>query len=137
MDVDITNKNAMFKSLISQFSKKSAIDIDDTQAELSGTYREEGLVIPQFRIADLAQIRGKQRLLVAYLFQLEDEGYLTPVVEEWLLPWEQLFRLTEDPEHVSSLELLNLPPSISIKPVLASQGSLSDASFKVFIKGRK
>lgn len=127
----------MFKSLISQFSKKSTIDPDETQAVPLGSYREEGIVIPQCRIADLAQIEGKQRLLVAYLLQLDDEGYLTPVVEDWLLPWDQLFRLAKDPEHASSLNLLNLPASISMKPVLASQGSLSDPSFKVFIKGWK
>jgi hypothetical protein len=127
----------MFKSLISSFSKKSTIESDDTPVVLSRSYREEGIEIPRFRIADLAQIKGKQRLLAAYVLQLEDEGYLTAIAEGWLLSWDQLFRLTSDPEHVSSLGLLNLPTPISIKPVLASHGSLSDPSFKVFIKGWK
>ena len=127
----------MFKSRISQFLKKSAIVLDDAPAKLLVSYREEGIVIPRFSASDLAQFKGRQRLELAYLFQLEDEGYLTPAVEDWLLTWDDLYRLAENPDHFSSVDLLDVPPSISIKPVLASQGSLSDPTFKVFVKGWK
>lgn len=75
----------------------------------------------------------KQRL--AYLQQLEEEGFVTALPDSCLLEWEALFALLESEEHASSLELLDLPEISGIRPRLLSEGALSDPAFKILIKG--
>lgn len=70
--------------------------------------------------------------LAAYLDQLFEEDYAAQLSDRWLLPWDSLYQLLDDPEHASSLQLLGLPPLSGLQPQLASQGSLAEAGFKVF-----
>ncbi|WP_040259315.1 type I Zorya anti-phage system protein ZorD [Pseudomonas massiliensis] len=72
--------------------------------------------------------------LAAYLDQLFEEDLATQLSDRWLLPWEALYQLLDDPEHVSSLPLLGLPPLSALRPQLCSSGSLAEADFKVFIQ---
>lgn len=70
--------------------------------------------------------------LASYLDQLFEEDFATQLSDRWLLPWDSLYQLLEDPEHASSLQLLGLPSLSKLQPQLASQGSLADSDFKVF-----
>ncbi|WP_027909346.1 type I Zorya anti-phage system protein ZorD [Pseudomonas sp. URMO17WK12:I4] len=70
--------------------------------------------------------------LAAYLDQLFEEDFASQLSDRWLLPWDSIYQLLDDPEHVSSLALLGLPPLSRLQPQLASEGSLAEAGFKVF-----
>lgn len=70
--------------------------------------------------------------LAAYLDQLYEEDFVSQLSDRWLLPWDSLYQLLDDPEHASSLLLLGLPPLSELQPQLASQGSLAEVDFKVF-----
>ncbi|MDO9622866.1 MAG: type I Zorya anti-phage system protein ZorD [Pseudomonas sp.] len=71
--------------------------------------------------------------LAAYLDQLFEEDFVSQLSDRWLLPWDSLYQLLDDPEHSSSLSLLTLPPTSESQPQLASQGGLADLDFKVFL----
>lgn len=104
-------------------------------APLALSFEEEGVIYAPVTDADLADSSLANRSAMAYLRQLEQEGCVTLLVEDWLLPWEQIYKLLQDPEQSGGLALLALPPISAITPVLASTGSLSDATFKVTIHG--
>jgi hypothetical protein len=70
--------------------------------------------------------------LAAYLDQLFEEDFASQLSDRWLLPWDSLYQLLDDPEHASSLQLLGSPPLSKLQPQLASQGSLAESGFKVF-----
>lgn len=72
--------------------------------------------------------------VAAYLDQLFEEDYASQLSDRWLLPWESIYQLLDDPEHASSLPLLGLPAIANLQPQLASTGGLSDPDFKVFIR---
>lgn len=72
--------------------------------------------------------------LVAYLDQLFEEDFATQLSDCWLLPWDSLYQLLEEPEHSSSIALLEIPGISVLRPELASSGSLADPAFKVFIQ---
>lgn len=91
--------------------------------------QEEGIAYPR-TLADEENHWGT----VAYLEQLEEEGYVIPLSDRWLLPWVELHSLLGSEEHVTSLPVLNLPPVSPFRPVLASEGSLADSGFKLFIR---
>lgn len=74
--------------------------------------------------------------LAAYLDQLFEEDFVSQLSDRWLLPWDSLYQLLDDPEHASSLSLLTLPPMSESQPQLASQGGLADLDFKVFLSWR-
>ena len=73
--------------------------------------------------------------LDGYLYQLEDEGYLTSLSDDAIVMWDDLYRLIEDEEHLSSIPLLNLPPVWNLAPQLISEGALSDPEFRISIQG--
>jgi hypothetical protein len=102
---------------------------------IAPVFDDEGVLYPAVDEAGLASARGQRRVALAYLKQLDEEGFITPLVEDWLLPWEQAYEILGTPEHQASVALLALPAVTAIVPVLASAGSLSDADFKVTIQG--
>lgn len=91
---------------------------------------EQGLCYP----LDLADDADSWQL-TSYLYQLEEEEFVSQLSDRWLLTWEELYRLLEDPEHATSLSLLHLPPVTALVPQLSSQGSLASDDFKVSISG--
>lgn len=101
------------------------------------SYIEAGVIITRPGTAELQQLPVAERTRALYLLQLEEEGYITALVDGWLLPWDQLYELLTDQSHASSVSLLNLPPQIALTPVLASEGGLSDSTFKIVITGWK
>jgi superfamily II DNA or RNA helicase len=98
-------------------------------------FDDEGVLFHAVTDADLAQAHSEHRMALAYLKQLDEEGFITPLVDHWLLPWEQVYQLLALPEQQPSIPLLHLPAIRAFRPVLSSSGSLSDTGFKVTIQG--
>src|SRR3546814_702987 len=73
--------------------------------------------------------------LASYLDQLEEEEFVSQLSDRWLLTWDELYRPLDEPEHLTSLPLLGLPPQTALIPQLSSQGSLASDDFKVAVSG--
>ncbi|TQK03439.1 DEAD/DEAH box helicase [Herbaspirillum sp. SJZ107] len=71
----------------------------------------------------------------AYLLQLEEEGFVTRLADDWLLPWDQMYEILDAPEHETSIPLLTLPEQSDLRPVLSSSASLADLDFRVIVSG--
>lgn len=70
-----------------------------------------------------------------YWQSLEQEGITYQLDQQLILPWSELFKLLQDPEHDSARYLLNLPDFSSLRPMIRSQGALSDADFQITLSG--
>ena len=70
-----------------------------------------------------------------YWQSLEQEAIADLIEQQYVLPWEELFQLLADPEHASAIPLLNLPSQSTLRPIIRSQGALSDADFKIILDG--
>lgn len=73
--------------------------------------------------------------LVLLLRQLEEEGFAELREGGVFLSWTAYYALTDSPEHGGAIGLLGLPGPEAWTPILASSGTLSDASFAVSIQG--
>lgn len=73
--------------------------------------------------------------LASYLDQLEEEEFVSQLSDRWLLTWDELYRLIDDPDHATSVPLLGLPAQTKLAPQLSSQGSLASNDFQVTISG--
>lgn len=102
---------------------------------LAPTLDDEGALYPAVSDGEIRASAGSRRDAMAYLGQLEEEEFITPLLEYWLLPWEQAYQILSAPEQQASAHLLSLPITYPIQPVLTSSGSLSDDGFKVTIQG--
>lgn len=125
---------SVFKNLFR--SAKAKEEISRTSG-IARYFNEHGIQYKKVTRTAVSNLQSHDRILVAYLYQLDEEGYLTELPEDWLLTWDQLYRLMDDADHQSSLSLLRLPPLARIAPSLVSSGSLSDPDFTVAIKGWK
>ena len=115
----------MFKKLLTKPSKDKTTLVAGTIFNI----QEEGIAFPRDLSAD-----KRHWETVAYLEQLEEEGHVIPLTDRWLLTWMELHVLLSSEEHGISLPVLNLPPVAPFRPVLASEGSLADEGFKLFIR---
>ena len=70
-----------------------------------------------------------------YWESLEEEDIAYLMDDQYVLPWEELFQLQQDPEHSNVLNLLNLPSPTNLHPVIRSEGGLSDPDFKIILDG--
>lgn len=70
---------------------------------------------------------------VTYLQQLVNEGIVPALDNAVLIPWDELYAIINDVEHLYSIHLLALPDFIALKPSLNSKGSLSDKDFQVVL----
>lgn len=70
-----------------------------------------------------------------YWQSLEQEEHADLIDQQYVLPWSELFKLLQDPEHHSALPLLNLPASSDLRPMIRSQGALSDPDFQITLSG--
>lgn len=95
-------------------------------------HADEGILYPR---APGDAATASVRELHAYLLQLEEEGFVTPLADAWLLPWEQMYELLDAPEHEASIHLLTLPEPSDLRPVLSSSASLADLDFRIVIGG--
>lgn len=70
-----------------------------------------------------------------YWESLTDEDIAYPLEDSYILPWDELFELQQDPEHQSVSHLLNLPPVTALYPVIRSENGLSDSDFQIILAG--
>lgn len=70
-----------------------------------------------------------------YWQSLEEEEMAYLIDEHYVLPWEELFQILQDEEHKNVINLLNLPTQTSFRPVIKSEGGLSDSNFKIILDG--
>lgn len=98
------------------------------------TVQNEGIVFAPVDENSLLTLRGVERNRAAYLLQLAQEGYVRPAKDGALLPWEQFYSLIDDSDHTGSMSTLGMPPLLALTPMLGSEGGLSDAAFKVFVR---
>jgi SNF2-related domain/Helicase conserved C-terminal domain len=89
---------------------------------------EQGLCFPLSLADDAASWP-----LASYLDQLEEEELVSQLSDRWVLAWDELYRLLDDPDHATSIPLLGLPNQAGLVPQLSSQGSLASDDFKVSI----
>ena len=80
---------------------------------------------------------GPDSELAAFLLQVEEEGFASLTADGIAIRWVDIFRLMESADHAESFPLLGLPAVEPWRPILASEGSLSDASFTIHIAGWK
>lgn len=81
------------------------------------------------------RLKQESQPLAAYLAQLEEEGYASRGNDCLSIAWEDLYRLLDHPDHISSLPLLALPSLCEYRPTLSSHGALDDESFAIFLDG--
>ncbi len=116
----------MFKRFLSSSGLLPKAPSMDQQ--LAYRVEEQGLSFPLTLAND-----AKSWPLASYLDQLEEEEYASQLSDSWLLPWDELYRLLDNPEHITSLPLLGLPRLSGLLPQLSSHGSLASDDFKVSI----
>lgn len=73
-----------------------------------------------------------------YLDQLLEIGFVSQTPESpdsYFLSWSSLYELADDALYMESLPLLGLPESSDVRPVLSSQGALTDTNFQINLDG--
>ena len=70
-----------------------------------------------------------------YWESLEEEELAYRIDDHFVLPWEELFQLQQDSEHENVIHLLNLPTPSSFRPIIRSEGGLSDPDFRIILDG--
>lgn len=123
--------SSLFNRMHGNVTEKTLVEVRSNNYEIT----EAGILFPCVDSEQLMQTKGDERNRIAYLLQLEQEDYLTPLTEHTLLAWDDLYRLMLDEEHEMSLGFLGMPLPKSVSPILRSQGSLSDLDFSVIITG--
>ena len=120
------------------FGKKPAdeVPVAKSQAEVEVTadglsYRLPGVPSAEWLATPFAY--GESAELGARLSQLYMDGLGRREGEDYMLPWNDVYALLDDPEHQRHAALLHVPPIGVQRPVLNSQGSLSDAGFRVVL----
>ena len=76
-----------------------------------------------------------QESMVAFLGQVEEEGYTTWNDKDLILSWESVYRLADSDEYRSGLTLTEMPAILPWRPRLESQGGLGDQDFAVLLAG--
>lgn len=122
----------MFRQLFRRKFQKTALPLGVDDIEPS--FMDDGIVFPALHDKEAYPGDGGRRLK-CYLEQLDEEGMLVAMQQHAFIAWDDYFQLLRDDAHSSSLSLLNLPCEIELRPVLASSGALTDASFSLTIKG--
>jgi len=70
-----------------------------------------------------------------YWKSLEDEDLAYQDGDNYILPWDELFQILQDPDHESVIHLFNLPPMSDLHPIIRSEGGISDPNFKIILEG--
>ena len=79
-------------------------------------------------------LKPTQPGLQALAIQLEDEGLALPIEGGWLLTWGCLYRAIGRSEFGLTLTELGVPEVITVRPVLASSGALTNRDFSIAVK---
>lgn len=116
---------------IAFWKRKKSIDvIEDEELKYfskSFSYNELGIT---FSISKNAKTDAD-----FYWQSLEEEDLAYLVDEHYILPWEELFQILQDEEHKNVINLLDLPKRIYFRPIIRSEGGLSDPKFKIILDG--
>ena len=70
-----------------------------------------------------------------YWESLADEEIAYQLDDSYILPWEELFQIKQDPDHSDVINLLNLPLSNDLYPIIRSENGLSDSNFQIILDG--
>lgn len=70
-----------------------------------------------------------------YWESLADEEVAYQSDDDYILPWEELFQIQQDPEHDGVIDLLNLPSSNDLYPIIRSENGISDSDFQIILDG--
>lgn len=70
-----------------------------------------------------------------YWESLADEELAYQSDDNYILPWEELFQIKKDPDHSDVINLLNLPLSNDLYPIIRSENGLSDSDFQIILDG--
>ena len=71
----------------------------------------------------------------SYWESLVDEDIAYKLDGHYVLPWEALFQIQQDPEHQGVIHLLALPLTSDLRPLIRSENGLSDPDFKIILDG--
>ena len=83
----------------------------------------------------LGEAGPEDSVLGAYLAQLAIEGACDIRMDCVFLPWPRVFEMLASEEHQGVMELLGLPATRTLRPILGSQGAMSDSSFQLEVTG--
>lgn len=83
----------------------------------------------------LESANAHDSLLGSYLIQLVSEGFATLTYSNIKIEWQRIYDLLLSAEHASTLEWLDLPNIRALKPILSSNGTLSEPTFSISISG--
>jgi hypothetical protein len=124
---------------------KRATEESETRPNICPEWAENGVV---FRLASqlanpsvdelLARaysVEEHEFTLAHYLVQLAQEGSASVESDRVVVPWSQVYRLRDNPEHGSSLAAFTLPAEKRLRPVLGHQASLSEPGFDISLDG--
>ncbi len=70
-----------------------------------------------------------------YWESLADEEITYQSDDNYILPWEELFQIKQDPDHSDVINLLNLPLANDLYPIIRSENGLSDSGFQIILDG--
>ena len=70
-----------------------------------------------------------------YWESLADEEVAYQSDDNYILPWEELFQIQQDSEHNGVIDLLNLPSSNDLYPIIRSENGISDSDFQIISDG--
>ena len=70
-----------------------------------------------------------------YWESLVDEEVAYQTDGDYVLPWEELFQIQQNAEHDSVINLLNLPQSSDLYPIIRSENGISDSDFQIILDG--
>ncbi|WP_201550944.1 DEAD/DEAH box helicase [Psychrobacter fjordensis] len=70
-----------------------------------------------------------------YWESLTDEEVAYQSDDNYILPWEELFQIQQDSEHDGVIDLLNLPLSNDLYPIIRSENGISDSGFQIILDG--
>jgi hypothetical protein len=87
-------------------------------------------------VLDVIDAAGPEdSVLGVYVAQLASASRCRLDLNGALIPWQEVYSLQASAEHIGALQLLELPPQGSLRPILNSTGSLSDQDFELEISG--
>lgn len=116
-----------------QRSKLEQTKVPDTSFVIDAV----GLRYSSLRKVDLARTGGdtSSSPLSLRLQELVEEGLALIDGGTVLLPWSTVVSLRDERDDVLTPIILELPKTSAIRPVLESQGSVTDSSFSVLVSG--
>lgn len=118
----------------SLFSKVTVAKDASSAVKVDPVLDENGISYPDGIFNDLKKSTHYIKSLRQYLLQLEEEGLASHGLIGWSITWDDVFKLSRDENHESSLQLLNIPEISKVRPEIIGNGGLADNDFSVSVK---